>query len=58
LRPIRHSLSIGEIGKRAQLSPPTLYRILSTLIRRGLVRKGGDPPRYRLEVGIARLAGA
>jgi DNA-binding IclR family transcriptional regulator len=54
----RHSLSIGEIEKRARLSRPTLYRILSTLIRRGFVRKDGDPPRYRLDVGIGRLAGA
>lgn len=54
----RHSLSIGEIEKRARLSRPTLYRILSTLVRRGFVRKDGDPPRYRLDVGVGRLADA
>lgn len=54
----RHALSITEIEKRAKLSRPTLYRILSTLIRRGFVRKDGDPPRYRLDVGIGRLADA
>jgi len=54
----RHSLSIGEIEKRARLSRPTLYRILSTLMRRGFVRKDGDPPRYRLDIGIGRLADA
>jgi DNA-binding IclR family transcriptional regulator len=54
----RHSLSIGEIEKRARLSRPTLYRILSTLMRRGFVRKNGDPPRYRLGVGVGRLADA
>ena len=54
----RHSLSIGEIEKRARLSRPTLYRILWTLMRRGFVRKDGDPPRYRLDIGIGRLADA
>jgi DNA-binding IclR family transcriptional regulator len=54
----RNALSITEIEKRAKLSRPTLYRILSTLIRRGFVRKDGDPPRYRLDVGVGRLADA
>lgn len=54
----RNALSITEIEKRAKLSRPTLYRILSTLIRRGFVRKDGDPPRYRLDIGIGRLADA
>jgi DNA-binding IclR family transcriptional regulator len=52
----RRALSIGDIEKRARLSRPTLYRILTTLIRRGLVRKDGEPPRYRLDIGIGRLA--
>lgn len=54
----RNALSITEIERRAKLSRPTLYRILSTLIRRGFVRKDGDPPRYRLDVGVGRLADA
>lgn len=54
----RNALSITEIEKRSKLSRPTLYRILSTLIRRGFVRKDGDPPRYRLDVGVGRLADA
>jgi DNA-binding IclR family transcriptional regulator len=54
----QHSLSIGQIEKRARLTRPTLYRILSTLTRRGFVRKDGDPPRYRLDIGIGRLADA
>lgn len=54
----RNALSITAIEKRAKLSRPTLYRILSTLIRRGFVRKDGDPPRYRLDVGVGRLADA
>jgi IclR family transcriptional regulator, acetate operon repressor len=52
----RRALSIGDIEKRSKLSRPTLYRILATLIRRGLVRKDGEPPRYRLDIGIGRLA--
>lgn len=54
----RHSLSIGEIEKLVRLSRPTLYRILSTLIRRSFVHKGGDPPRYRLDIGAGHLADA
>lgn len=54
----RRALSITELERRAKLSRPTLYRILATLIRRGLVRKDGEPPRYQLDVGIGRLADA
>ena len=52
----RRTLSIGDLEKAAKLSRPTLYRILATLIARGLVRKDGEPPRYRLDIGVARLA--
>src|SRR5262249_147340 len=52
----RRPLAIGELEKRASLSRPTLYRILSTLISRKYVRKDGDPPRYRLDIGAGRLA--
>lgn len=54
----RPSLSIGELEKLAKLSRPTLYRILSTLIGRGFLRRDGDPPRYSLDIGAARLADA
>jgi DNA-binding IclR family transcriptional regulator len=54
----RHSLGIGELEKRVKLSRPTLYRILGTLISRNYVRKDGEPPRYRLDVGAGRLADA
>lgn len=54
----RGALSIGEIEKRAKLSRPTLYRILSTLISRNFIRKDGDPPRYSLDIGAGRLANA
>lgn len=52
----RRALSIGDLEKGTRLSRPTLYRILSTLIDRGLVRNDGEPPRYRLDIGIGRLA--
>lgn len=52
----RRALTIGEIEKRTGLSRPTLYRILSTLISRTYVRKAGEPPRYRLDIGVGRLA--
>lgn len=54
----RNSLSIGEIQKSVGLSRPTLYRILLTLIDRSFVRKDGDPPRYRLDIGAGRFADA
>jgi len=54
----RHALAIGELQKRVGLSRPTLYRVLSTLISRNFVRKDGEPPRYRLDVGAGRLADA
>jgi DNA-binding IclR family transcriptional regulator len=54
----RRPLAIGELQKRANLSRPTLYRILSTLITRRYVRKDGGPPRYRLDIGAGRLADA
>src|SRR5688572_33494615 len=54
----RRPLAINALEKRARLSRPTLYRILSTLISRKYVRKDGDPPRYRLDIGAGRLAEA
>ncbi|MBX9843380.1 MAG: IclR family transcriptional regulator [Xanthobacteraceae bacterium] len=54
----RRPLAIGELERRVSLSRPTLYRILSTLISRKYVRKDGEPPRYRLDIGAGRLADA
>lgn len=54
----RRPMAIGEIEKRVNLSRPTLYRILTTLIARSYVRKDGEPPRYRLDIGAGRLAEA
>jgi IclR family transcriptional regulator, acetate operon repressor len=54
----REALSIGDIARRVKLSRPTLYRILSTLISRSFVRRDGDPPLYRLDIGAGRLADA
>jgi IclR family acetate operon transcriptional repressor len=50
------ALTITELGRRTGLSRPTLYRLLHSLIRRGLVRQDGEPPRYRLDAGAARFA--
>ena len=50
------SMTVAEIGKRVQLSRPTLYRLLHTLERKGLVRSSGEPLRYELGHAVARIA--
>lgn len=52
----RPALTITELARHVRLNRPTLYRMLSTLMKRGLVRLSGDPPRYRLDYGAARFA--
>lgn len=54
----KSSLSITDIGARVRLTRPTLYRLLATLVRRGYVRRDGEPPRYRLDSAAGRLADA
>lgn len=49
-------MSVVEIQRRVPLSRPTLYRLLQTLIAKGLVRAEGDPQRFALDFGIGRLA--
>src|SRR5262245_1908302 len=49
-------MSVLEIQRRVPLSRPTLYRLLQTLIAKGLVRAEGDPQRFALDFGIGRLA--
>src|SRR5215472_15727056 len=49
-------MSVHEIQRRVSLSRPTLYRLLETLIAKGLVRVEGDPQRFALDFGIGRLA--
>ncbi len=49
-------MSVLEIQRSVPLSRPTLYRLLQTLIAKGLVRAEGDPQRFALDFGIGRLA--
>lgn len=49
-------MSVLEIQRKVPLSRPTLYRLLQTLIAKGLVRVEGDPQRFALDFGIGRLA--
>src|SRR6516165_2941617 len=48
-------MSVLEIQRKVPLSRPTLYRLLQTLIAKGLVRAEGDPQRFALDFGIGRL---
>lgn len=50
------ALTLAELAAIVGLNRPTLYRMLSTLIDRGLVRATGNPPRYQLDYGAARFA--
>jgi IclR family acetate operon transcriptional repressor len=52
----RPALTLTELARQVRLNRPTLYRMLGTLMKRGLVRLSGDPPRYRLDYGAARFA--
>jgi DNA-binding IclR family transcriptional regulator len=49
------SMSVVEIQKKVRLSRPTLYRLLHTLAENGLVRADGDPQRFALDHGVAKL---
>jgi DNA-binding IclR family transcriptional regulator len=49
-------MSVLDIQRKVPLSRPTLYRLLQTLITKGLVRAEGDPQRFALDFGIGRLA--
>src|SRR5215471_20572304 len=49
-------MSVLDIQRKVPLSRPTLYRLLQTLIAKGLVRAEGDPQRFALDYGIGRLA--
>jgi DNA-binding IclR family transcriptional regulator len=50
-------LTISEVEKAVGLARPTLYRLLQTLQKKHLVRSVGEPPRYRLNYGVMKLAG-
>jgi DNA-binding IclR family transcriptional regulator len=50
------SMSVVELQKKVRLSRPTLYRLLHTLVAKGLVRAVGEPQRFALDYGVAGLA--
>lgn len=50
------SMSVVELQKRVRLSRPTLYRLLHTLVAKGLVRAEGDPQQFMLAHGVMQLA--
>jgi IclR family acetate operon transcriptional repressor len=54
--PENPTMSVLDIQRRVPLSRPTLYRLLHTLARKGLVRAYGDPQRFSLDFGVGRLA--
>jgi IclR family transcriptional regulator, acetate operon repressor len=49
-------LSVTALQKRTGLSRPTLYRILATLDRKGIIRSFGEPQRFELGHEASRLA--
>ena len=50
------AMSVIELQQRVGLSRPTLYRLLNTLVTRGLIRSEGDPQRFKLAHGIMQLS--
>lgn len=56
--PEQSYMSVAELQQRVGISRPTLYRLLATLECEGLVKGAGDPLRYQLDFGVARIANA
>ncbi len=54
--PARPSMSVVELQRVLGLSRPTLYRLLQTLVSKGLVRADGEPQRFSLGPGVMSLA--
>ena len=50
------SFSVTELQKRLGLTRPTLYRLLQTLEKKGMVRSFGDPQRFELDWSIVEFA--
>lgn len=50
------TLAVTDLRRRLGLSRPTLYRLLATLERKGLIRSFGEPRRYELGHGVVELA--
>lgn len=51
-------VGVTEIAKEIGVHKSTAFRLVSTLERGGLVEQSGERGKYRLGVGILRLAGA
>lgn len=49
---------VTEIAARLEVHKSTAFRLIATLERRGLVEQNAERGKYRLGVGILRLAGA
>jgi len=48
--------TVAELQEDLGIKRPTLYRLLQTLERRGLVRSSGEPLRYSLDHAVMQLA--
>lgn len=55
-RPGDDELLVAELLKRVDLSRPTLYRLLDTLVYKGFLTSEGEPQRFRLGPAVAQLA--
>ncbi len=51
-------LGVSELGRRLGVHKATASRLISTLAERGLVERDATSERYRLGLGLVRLAGA
>lgn len=49
-------LSVADLRAKLGLSRPTVYRLLETLVRNGVIRAVGKPQKFALDVGVAKLA--
>lgn len=55
-RPGDDGLTPAELLQRVQLSRPTLYRLLHTLVHNGFLEARGEPQRFRFGPAVAQLA--
>lgn len=55
-RPGDAGLTPAELLQRVNLSRPTLYRLLHTLVHNGFLEVQGEPQRYRFGAAVAQLA--
>ena len=54
--PEHSALTVPELQRSTGLARPTLYRLLATLAGKGMIRAEGDPQRFSLDYGAARLS--